>query len=890
MISKWKQSFKRDGIYAAASFLIPFFLMFAAYLSLGIYWGSDRSVLASDAFSQFSNFHASFRNALHGEQSLFYTWNASLGINYWSLISYYLGGIFTPLVFFFKNENIPDALYLLTMIKIGAAGLAFWSYGKRTFKIERWSIVALSVAYSLMSFVTAQSELIMWLDIFMYFPLIILGINQIFEKGRSIVLFVSYLLLFISNFYFGFIIGLFSVMYYAVQCVIHSTKWKQTIVPYFTTAILAGLSSMVMILPAVMDLRTNGEKLTEMSRFKTDATSFWDIINKNMIGVFDTTKYGSIPFIYVGLLPLIFCIFYFVTKKIPLKNKLAYGAVFAIIIASFYIDPLNLIWHGLHAPNMFLFRFSFIFSFLVVMLAGYGWEKFRADDKGYLVGTVLILAILFSLGKLTAGEGKYEFVTYQSLLVSILFLAIYLTAILFYQFKKIPMKQLSFLLLLVVIGEAFLNTNFMVNGILKDWNYASRSLYSEPYKDYKKLVDKATAENGDTFYRLESLAPISANDSFNYGFSGISMFSSIRNRHSSAVLDSLGYRSEGTNLNIRYQNNTLFMDSLVGIRHNISNQPVNKFGFKPDGGSGKYQLFQNDLALPLGVMTTTDIYKIKQPTNDNLTAQKDLINQLANYSEGAYFKFVNPVVESSKNTKITKDQNNNITYAELKPNMAKEITYNVAVPGGNQAYISLFPSDFGKLGSSTVTVKSQGTSYNAQIGITGQYYNLGYFPSDATVQFTLTFQGSQDVSFINPPVMLMDTNYYQSAMTQIKQNGVAFKTGNRSAKAKVETPEKKVIFTTIPYDKGWTVKVNGKKVETKPFWDGLLTFEIPAGTSDIKMSYLPVGFIPGLILFFGGIIAFTGYYRWTLHTKQQPLLDPTQSASNLTTRRSRRQK
>ena len=128
---------------------------------------------------------------------------------------------------------------------------------------------------------------------------------------------------------------------------------------------------MIMVLPAVLDLRTNGETLSEITTFKTEATAFLDIIMKNMIGVYDTTKYGSIPFIYIGLLPLIFCLFYFVTKEVPLKNKLLFGSLFVLLIASFYITPLNLFWHGMHAPNMFLFRYSFLFSFLVILLAGY---------------------------------------------------------------------------------------------------------------------------------------------------------------------------------------------------------------------------------------------------------------------------------------------------------------------------------------------------------------------------------------------------------------------------------------------------------------------------------------------------------------------------------------
>ncbi len=50
-----------------------------------------------------------------------------------------------------------------------------------------------------------------------------------------------------------------------------------------------------------------------------------------------------------------------------------------MLIASFYLVPLNLFWHGMHAPNMFLFRYAYLFSFLVLLLAAKAWESI--DDK-----------------------------------------------------------------------------------------------------------------------------------------------------------------------------------------------------------------------------------------------------------------------------------------------------------------------------------------------------------------------------------------------------------------------------------------------------------------------------------------------------------------------------
>ena len=628
-----KSFFRENGRYAAASFLIPFLILALVYLSIGIYPGSSRSILASDAFSQFSNFHASFRNVLLGKQSIFYTWNASLGLNYLSLISYYLGGIFTPLVFFFPNQMMPDALYVLTLLKVGCAGLAFW-FLARTFKIPRWGHVALSVSYALISFITAHSEIIMWLDAFVYLPLVILGIHRVMDLKRPKLLFISYLLLFLSSFYMGFMIGVFSFLYFIARLLTNWSEYKKTIVPYGITSLLAGGASMIIVLPAVLDLRSNGEALSQITTLKTEATSYLDLIMKNMIGVYDTTKYGSIPFVYAGLLPLVLCLFYFASRKVPLKNKFLYGSLFAILIASFYLVPLNLFWHGMHAPNMFLFRYAYLFSFLVLLLAGKGWEKIEQDDGGLLLGIILVVAALFAVAWGIKPEGSYTYVTMTSFVLTVVFLGIYAFAVGFYQHKKLSFNHLSILLLLIMSAEALVNTNSMIHGILDDWNYASRSLYTDPYPDLKALVNE-TKKDSDSFYRLENLDPVSANDSINYGYSGISLFSSIRNRNSSSYLDKLGFRSRGTNLNIRYNNNTLLMDGFTGIKYNISKNEstFSKYGFRQAGQSGDYTLYQNVNALPLAFTAPLSVNDVEQPVTDNLTSQTNLINTLSGLNE-----------------------------------------------------------------------------------------------------------------------------------------------------------------------------------------------------------------------------------------------------------------
>lgn len=841
---------KKGGFFA---FFVPFILMALIYLCIGIYPGSSRSILASDAFSQFSNFHASYRNMLSGKQGLFYSWNTSLGLNFYALAAYYLGGFLTPLVIFFPNQYMPDALYVLTLLKIGLAGLSFYFYARR-FKLKTFPTVAFSTSYALMSFITVHSELIMWLDAFIYLPLIILGIEKLQDERKPALLFFSYLFAFTSNFYFGFMLGLFSFFYYFARLIINWAWAKKTVLLYFFTSLLAGGSSMIVILPTYLDLRTNGEALSTITKLKTEATAPLDLLMKNIIAVYDTTKYGSIPFIYIGLIPLSFCLFYFFTRKVPLKNKLAYLSLFVIISASFYLVPLNLFWHGMHAPNMFLFRYSFVFSFLVISLALRGFALFEKQDI-FLISTIFVLLGLgFVLGRGLTGQ-HYNYISIWSLLLTVFFLLCYLAIFLLPHLKLLDKKIFLVVLSLFMITEATINAGGMIKGILGDWNYASRSLYTQPYPAIQQLV--ADSQEEKQFYRLENLDGVSSNDSFNYGYSGVSMFSSIRNRNSSHLLDQLGFRSRGTNLNIRYANNTLLMDNLIGMRYNISKTDPLKYGFQQVSVAGEYKLFQNQKVSSLGILTDAAVNNVSLPERDNLTSQENLINALAQTQEN-FYQLVEPEVTQTENTKII-ENGNVVTYAEKTGNVSKDIHFKVTIPKGKQAYLSLYPMNYAELGSSTVSLLVNGQTQKSQININGQYYNLGNYAKETTLEFVASFYGSEKVTFMKPKVVLLDLASYDRAAEQLQKRSVPFTALKNGATAKFDLDSKQTLFTTIPYDLGWQAYLDGKKISVKSFKDAFVLLDLPAGKHTLELKFVPAGFKLGSLIALCSFSIFMGY-------------------------------
>ena len=72
----------------------------------------------------------------------------------------------------------------------------------------------------------------------------------------------------------------------------------------------------------------------------------------------------------------------------------------------------------------------------------------------------------------------------------------------------------------------------------------------------------------------------------------------------------------------------------------------------------------------------------------------------------------------------------------------------------------------------------------------------------------------------------------------------------------VNAQEDQTLFFSIPYDKGWTVKIDGKKVKTKALGKAFLTVKVPEGKHKVSLTYVSPGFREGGILSIAGFAVF----------------------------------
>ena len=825
------------------SFIIPVIIMIGVYLSQGIYWNSDTSPLLGDGFHQYVIFDVALRNILHGNGSLFYTFTSGLGLNFYALSSYYLGSFLSPLVYFFNLSNMPDAVYLTTLLKFGLIGLStYFSLNKLFQSIPKPLKLALSTSYALMSFTVSQLEIKTWLDVFILIPLIITGLHLLITEKKFLLYFTSLSILFIQNYYFGYMTALFLIFWYLCQISWDFKTRKSSFLDFIITSILAGMASLIMTLPTLFDLQTHGEKLTEVTKFQTESSWYLDLFAKQFIGSFDTTKYGAIPMIFVGLLPFILTILFFTLKSIKFHVKLIYTIFLTFLIASFYIEALDLFWQGMHTPNMFLHRYAWIFSTLLIYTAAEVLNHLK-EIKVWNFLASLFLVVTGFLATIYL-KSHYSFLTDLNILLTLEFLVVYSLLLLAVIKKFISVNLFATLISLFIMVEMSLNASSQIDGIAKEWGFASRSAYSRDIPAMKSF--STYIEN--SFTRTEKLETQTGNDSMKFNYNGISQFSSVRNRSASSTLDKLGFKSSGTNLNLRYANNSILADSLFGLQYNISDSPIDKYGFQDVYQKDNLTLYENQFSLPIA-FASQSVYNDVKFNEHTLDNQASFLNQLANVN----FDYFSPIpYEKTENT-------DDLISIKSSSNEDAAIQYQIEVPENSQVYLSFTNLHFSNDKQKKVDILVNGEKKIFTTDNAFSFFNLGYTKEKKTFNIHVSFPGNSQVSFESPTFYRLDTQTLTEAIQKIKEQPVTVSTSKNKVFARYDVKQDTSIFFTIPYDKGWSAYQDGKKIEIKQAQTGFMKVDVPKGKGTITLSFIPNGFITGAICSFTSLLLFAVY-------------------------------
>ena len=248
---------KKNMRLLAAAFFLPFFLLLGIYALLGIAPFGDRVLLIADARGQYLSYFALYQNLFAGKADWLYSFEKLLGGSLSGLYAYYLASPFNLFLLLFPRQELPLGVDLLILLKMSACGLTMALYLRERQGLRPASLL-FTTAYALCGYNDAYAWCIMWIDAVVMLPLIALGIERLW-RGKGPALYVLSLgLAIISCFYTGYMLCLFSVLYFLwrLYCDTPSLRqipWKK-LGQYALASLLAGGVSAGMLLPGFLAL------------------------------------------------------------------------------------------------------------------------------------------------------------------------------------------------------------------------------------------------------------------------------------------------------------------------------------------------------------------------------------------------------------------------------------------------------------------------------------------------------------------------------------------------------------------------------------------------------------------------------------------------------------
>ena len=870
---------KRDRSYLIWCALIPFSLMLVMYAILRVFPFGDNSVLVLDLNGQYVGFYEALRAFVYGDGSMLYSFARSLGGEMMGIYAYYIASPLSYIVALFPREAMTEALLFIFLLKTGLCGLTFGYYLDTKKYARPIETVIFSSLYALCSFSIVMQNNSMWMDCLFLLPLLTLGIERVIKYRRFVLYVFSLALALLSNFYIGYMLCIYTVIYFFYYSFAYTRNRENNPLrekgQYLRSLLRMGVYSAiavgmaaVIVLSVVYSLSFGKNAFTDPNftpYLQFNPISFF---SKLLPGVYDTVDPDGLPFIYCGILTLLLVPLYFLNRRFAKAERISSGVLLGVFYFSMAINSIDMLWHGGQAPNWLNYRYSFILCFLLLVLASRAFARLQdATAKHILSVSVVILtliALAYSMG--------YDFFPWWAALLAVVFLgASTLLLILILRHAKEMRPVFTALLCLLVTGELLYSGGYQLKTFYKSCGEVTRDEYRD-YIDRMQVLADFLDDYDKGFYRAETTRHRTTNDAMALSIRGVTNSTSTLNAKTIRFLHLLGLLSQDHWS--EYKGSTITLDSLLGIKYIITtatSAPNKGFEFLPSAPSFVYE---NPYALPIAYavsdrLAALDLEAIPEP----LERQNALVGAMLGGDSVPIYLPIKPDTETFEKVTANEIEDADGTlYTELlsdfyvKNEAAIEagsipddecvaekdtgITWELTVARDGALYFYI-PTDYPAPLHVYVNGLYDGTIFGDGENHESSDYlkTLGSFKAGEKVTVSIRMEESlyfyykADTSFFYQE----DTEAAFSYLKQLQENGIILSDFTEdSFEGKITASEQNpTVFTTIPYDTGWIVTVDGEEVETYETLNALLAFDLAPGTHSVRMVYRPTSFVLG---------------------------------------------
>lgn len=834
-------------------------LVFGMILA-GMFPGGRNQAIFTDTMDQMSAMQIMLARHIFRGESIFYSWETSFGQNTSLLYAFCAYSPFTVLF-----AVIPD-IYIATIIgillKIALSAMLFHLFIQYGLGWHGSYVVFFSVCYGLCGYQYEYMLSSNLLDALYLLPLVMLALMHAIRKSNFVVLCLAYSCSFIIQFYCGFLIGLFSAIAMIGYLIIRDghnflRKNLKFFLKYFYSSAVAILLSMILLMPAISFFMSSTGFNSIMNRASIKP---WDIIYAFYFGR-STSITTDIPYLYCGIPVLLLLPLYFCEKRIELREKIVMALAVASLPVSLYSSYIYFFLHAFNRPDGFTVRYAFVYIFIFVVIAIRCYSKIISKEIKfnrlllYFMIQLCIAVLVFFLHDKFSKEYGEKGILYALCGTIIFFLLWALVLVL----KKRDGRRFGILamglLAVELLGQAYYNCR--EQGLTdarnaKGWDEQTRYFVSEIAKD---------DNSGGYVYRAHLGNSPNANQSALYDYMGIGQFASSNYAALQSLMSKLG--DAVSSMRYTQAGATDATDMIFGVRYRGYLTRWNEDGAEH---GPRFEIYKR--ALPIAYMVSDNVLNIDRFDGNPFENQNRLISALCGERIKAY-------TQSSVWTYLEKNAeylqtDSGYEIRALEDDTYAEVLLGIPMEEYEHAYVFLQLLPYEEKTSERLLDQDMATNVAMfspadRKASGGRYENvLGNAIMEMTkdgnafVVSIADFEGKEKCyRYTEQYFCYQEEKELDKAYHILSQNPMHIESINADEiTGKVRaTPEQSVLFTTVPYDKGWSIFVDGDKViPISVINDTFIAVELSPGEHEIIMRFEAEGKGEGILLFSIGAI------------------------------------
>ena len=851
------------------AFIFSASVMLFVYYCFGLFPFGDVTILRMDLYHQYGPLFAELYERIIGLRSLLYSWNSGLGGGFIGNFSNYLSSPLSLIILFFGHKNIPEAVATIILLKGAFASASFAYYLKRSQGQNDSSIAAFGLLYSFCGFFIAYYWNVMWLDAMVLFPLAMLGIELIIKEKKFGLFVFALTMTMLTNYYMAFMMCLFSVLFYLVSyfgsysfsstydSINNDTDAYITVKPSFwkrirhsrflgsgVTFAFGGMLSLgiaaVLLLPVYYALRTSSASNDTLPSTFTSYYTIFDFLANHLASVEPTIRSSGkdvLPNVYAGLATILLVPLYLFTKSISIKEKTAYIGLLGFLYFSFNINYANFVWHAFHFPNDLPYRFSFMYSFILLIIAYKAFVRLKEFTGKEVLATgiaaVFAIVLIQEIGSKNVSD--------ITIIAGISFIVLYTMLFVMQSRGKFPAAAFVLLILCSFTAEACISNTEHFSMSQKKADYA------QDLPDFQLL--KTTLDEYDGgFYRMELTSLRTRMDPCWYDYNGVSTFSSMAYEKVANLESKLGMASNYIN-SYTYNAQTPVYNAMHSLKYIVNNNEdieMNPIFYNPLFSKDKFTAYKNLYALPIAYCADTAVLDWEHSSDNPFVVQADYFTK----ATGAENPFTQLPITDAQYMNVDEIYSGFNTgefyFYRTTPDTDATVTFIITPEITQSCYIYVKSShvDHIIVSSNDFILKHNDDR--------GSIIDIGVHEAgeEIRVELPISEGNSGNISLY---AYGLDTATFTDGYNKLKAGELAVtKFEDTNIVGTVYAPSNSILYTSIPFDEGWEVTVNGDKVNTGrllKIGDALLGIPLDKeGSNTIELKYVPKGLYLGIYI------------------------------------------